>query len=233
MKNKKLLILFSAIFFVIEAILGYYIQITVYPEVNHLQFFSIVLACAFCFLFAEKSKAYAFTQLALLFTVGADYFLAYHFIPIQLQGMLCFSVVQTMYFLRLYSDDDNEKRKRVHLISRISISAVAMIATLLVLGKAADAVAVISVFYYANLVLNLVFAFIQFKKAYLLAIGFIFFILCDTAIGLICLFPYLPIPDDSFIYKIQYAEFNIAWAFYIPSQILLAMSLLPKRLRRT
>ena len=231
MKNKKLLLSLCILFFAIEAILGYYIQKPAFLTVNQLQFTSIVIACIFCLLFIERSSSYLFTQLALIFTVCADYFLALHTTPIQLQGMICFSVVQAMYFLRLFFEDENISRRRVHLILRTILSLLAVITTVVVLGDSSDLVATVSVFYYTNLVLNLVFSFIQFKKASFMAIGFVFFLLCDTVIGFASISPYFSLPESSIIYKFLNPGFDPAWACYVPSQILLSMSLLPRKLK--
>ena len=80
-------------------------------------------------------------------------------------------------------------------------------------------------FYYANLILNIVFAFLGGRGLRLMAVGLVFFALCDTVIGLIVMKAYLPIPPDAFLYRILYPGFNLAWVFYVPSQALLALSL--------
>ena len=100
------------------------------------------------------------------------------------------------------------------------------------LGTAADAVAIVSMFYYANLLVNIVFAFCQPHVTRLLAIGLTLFILCDTLIGLSCLDAYVAISEDSFIWKLIHPGFDLAWAFYLPSQTLIALSLLPDRLQK-
>ena len=148
----------------------------------------------------------------------------------KLGGMIFFSLAQIAYFVKIYLDDENKIRRKVHLMLRAVLSTVAVVATFLVLGQNADLVAVVSVFYYANLILNLVFSFILFKKAPFMAIGFLCFILCDTVIGLANMKPYLPLPEGSFIYKILYPGFDPAWAFYVPSQALLATSLIHKKI---
>ena len=101
------------------------------------------------------------------------------------------------------------------------------------LGEKCDAVALVSMFYYANLILNAVFACISFGKNPLLAIGLVLFILCDTVIGLSLIDPYLTLPESSPIYAIIHPGFDLAWAFYLPSQALLAISLLPCRFKNT
>ena len=123
-------------------------------------------------------------------------------------------------------------RRTVHLIARVALSVVALILTLAVLGEATDAVALVSVFYYANLILNLIFAFLNFKAQYLMAVGFLLFLLCDTVIGFSFLENYLALSPDSWVHSIFSVGFDLAWAFYAPSQVLLALSLLPKRLKK-
>lgn len=230
-KNKKLLILLSALFLTAESILGVLLQTSQNKIPINLRYTAIILACLFCILLAEKSLSYLFTQIALACTVGADFFLVYISPMQQLPGMLFFSVTQIAYFLRLYHEDNNATRKKVHIILRVSLSAAAIIVTAAVLGKNTDALAIVSMLYYANLVLNLAFALAAFKKNPVLAVGLLLFILCDTVIGFSFIDAYLPIPETSFIYKIIHPGFDLAWAFYLPSQALLAVSLLPKRLK--
>ena len=35
---------------------------------------------------------------------------------------------------------------------------------------------------------------------------------------------YLPIPAGSFIHSLLFSNFNLAWLFYLPSQVLIALS---------
>lgn len=231
-RNKKLLLALSVAFLCVMAVLGVLLQ-TVQSRVPlNLRYVAVMLACLFCVFFAEKSPSYLLTQLALTFTVGADYFLVYRTDMLQLPAMLCFSVVQMAYFLRLYFEDGNKTRQKVHLILRAALSLAAMVVTVAVLGKSCDALAVVSVFYYANLILNAVFAFASFGKNPIFAIGLALFILCDTVIGLSMIDAYLPVAKDSLLYRILSPGFDLAWAFYLPSQALLAVSLLPRRWKR-
>ena len=232
LKNKKIIIPACILFVCVQAVLGYLIQRGEGSLITTRQYISVVLAALFCFLSVEKSKTYIFTQIALLATVGADYFLVHIPQRDQLNGMICFSIVQIFYFLRLIYEDDNKKRRTVHLILRASLSLVAICITLLVLKESADAVAVISVFYFANLILNTVFAFINFKRSPILALGLICFLLCDAVIGLANIGPYMQLPSDSFIHKLLNPGFDPAWAFYVPSQALLSMSILLQRLKK-
>ena len=228
-KNKKLLLGLSVAFLCIMAVLGVLLQTAQEAIPINLRYTAITLACLCCFLFAQTSYSFLFTQLALIFTLVADYYLVYLQDVQQLPAMLSFSVVQIAYFLRLYFEDENKTRRKVHLVLRAALSVAAIVVTLAVLGKACDAVAVVSMFYYANLILNAVFACISFSKNPLLAIGLVLFILCDTVIGLSLIDAYLPVAQDSPMYRIISPGFDLAWAFYLPSQALLAVSLLPNR----
>ena len=229
-KNKKLLIILSATFLTVEAMLGVLLQTVQDKTPINLRYTAVVLACLFFVLFAEKSLSFLFTMIALVCTVGADYFLVYSEEMQQLPAMLFFAVTQIAYFLRLYFEDKSQVRRLVHLICRVVLSIIAVGATFAVLGNGADSVAVVSMFYYANLILNIIFAFIAFKKSWAFAIGLLLFALCDTVIGLSLINTYLPISEGSFIYKLIYPGFDLAWAFYLPSQALLSISLLTKRL---
>ena len=118
-----------------------------------------------------------------------------------------------------------------HKKKMIAPIVVAVVLTLCVLGANADPLAVVSMFYYANLITNAAFAFVNAKKNWLMGAGLILFILCDTVIGLSMLGGYITMSPDSFIYKVIHPGFDLAWAFYLPSQAILAVSLLPRRLR--
>jgi hypothetical protein len=104
-KNKKLTISLTAVFLILESLLGILLQTAQDTIPINLRYTAIILACLFCILFAERSLSYLFTQTALVFTVAADFFLVYADPMQQLPGMLFFSVTQIAYFLRLYFED--------------------------------------------------------------------------------------------------------------------------------
>lgn len=229
-KNNKLFFSLIGIFLFIEIILGVFIQII--PSPHKLQYLSVALACIFCFLFVEKSKSYLFTQIALLCTVGADFFLIIVSPINQLVGMIFFSGTQIAYFLRIYFEQNNKKTRKIHLIARVIAIIITIAATFLVLGAKTDALALVSMFYYANLILNIVFAFANFKNSKILAIGLVCFAICDTFIGFANMGPYMGISENSLIYKLLNLNVDLSWLFYVPSQTLLAISLLPNKLKK-
>jgi hypothetical protein len=69
-----------------------------------------------------------------------------------------------------------------------------------------------------------------------MAVGLTLFLCCDTVIGLSFLNGYLPVGESTALHRVihwlTHPGFDPAWAFYLPSQMLLAVSLLPKRLPR-
>ena len=219
-----------ALFFAAETALGILFQ-TGYGNGAVLRYATVLLACLFCGLLAERSWAYYLTQLALLLTACADWFLVLPSPPNQLPGMVFFSLAQLAYGARLCLAEPSPRRRRVQLWARVLLSAAALTATVLVLGKGTDAVALVSMLYYANLILNLILAWTQLPKQAIMAVGLTLFLLCDTLIGLAFLDGYIPIGEESVIYRIIHPGFDLAWAFYLPSQMLLAVSLLPVRKR--
>lgn len=222
LKNQKILFTLCSIFVLIELILG---TIMYLPMGNkYVSYSIIVLACLFCFLFAEKTKSYVFTQIALIFTSCADFFLVCLDASNQLAGMIFFLGTQTSYFLRIYFEEKRTKIKKFHLIARICTSILVLVATCLVLGNNTDAVALITMLYFANLIINSIFAFVNFKTSPLMAIGLVFFIFCDIFVGLSSIEPYFTISEGTLLYNIINPGINMAWIFYVPSQILLALS---------
>lgn len=186
----------------------------------------VTMCAVFCSLFKEKASDYLFTQLGLIGTMGADFFLV--LLPHQerLPGMIFFSFVQIFYFLRLYTADTNATRRKVNLILRIVLSVAIVAVTLLVLGPGADPVAVISMFYYVNLLLNVVFAFLDFENTGVFALGLLCFIISDTVIGFRNLDIYIgsqPIVEDV-VEQIKRSKIDLIYGFYLPSQALIALS---------
>ena len=188
-------------------------------------FASIALAFAFSLLFLSIKHKKIITQLALLFTVCADVCLVLARPQNQSLGMSFFSIVQILYFVRLLLETPNKQIRLANLISRCVAIVAVVVTTLCVLGTKADYLSLISMFYFTNLVLNVVFAFINIKTNPLLAIGLLLFMFCDFIIGLQCAIGvYIDIPSTSFLYQLAFSSFNWAWLFYLPSQAILSIS---------
>lgn len=207
----------TIVFLILEGILYYYILTSGGDMLVNSSFSSIVL----CFVYALIMLGKPLLVTGLAFTVGADYFLVTYTPSWQLPGMACFLVVQFLYALFLH----RQGFKWGYLAVRLCLMALITAIALIVLKENADPLAIISVLYYANLVMNTVMAFAKFKRFPLLAVGFVLFILCDTVIGLqVASGGYLPISETSLLYKILFMDLNLAWLFYLPSQVLIALT---------
>lgn len=180
---------------------------------------------------SDGSRSWLYTQLGLIGTVGADFFLV--FLPNQQRtaGMVFFCGTQIFYFLRIYSEDENETRKRVNLILRSAASVAMLIITPLVLGSRVDAVSMLSMFYYANLTCNVLFAFMNFRSSRIFALALLSFILSDTLLGFQFLSDYFLIPRGSFIYYAIFFGKRIFYPFYILSQILMPISMASRKMK--
>lgn len=176
--------------------------------------YAAIVLCGLYALLMGKKEA-LFLRLGVLLTVGADFCLVVCH-PIQrLWGMVFFLGAQTMYAVQL-----GGRPWRWWLRGAVSLCALAV--TALVLRENTDALALVSVCYYGNLILNLLFAF--FNKNRMLGIAFVLFLLCDTVIGLqVAAGGYLPIAQESVLYGLLFSGFNLAWLFYLPSQVLIAL----------
>ncbi len=174
-------------------------------------FLSIVLCCAFAF-FAGRNN---WVRAGLVCTVGADFFLV--LLGEKLPGMVFFLAAQTLYAIMLH----RETPGKVFLWLRIGAVAAIEVITLTILGSKTDALALISVAYYVMLIVNLIQSFTKNKP---LSLAFLLFLLCDTVIGLqVAAGGYLPIGADTLLYRILFMPFNLAWFFYLPSQVLIGI----------
>lgn len=181
-------------------------------------FGSIVL----CFLFAffHRSKENRFLLIGLVFTIAADACLVLCHPQQRLLGMVFFLVVQCAYAVHLQA----QRRSNRFLLSRLGLTLAATIIALLILGEKADALALISLVYYANMIVSILEGFSQFSINKLFPIGLVLFLLCDTVIGLqVAAEGYLSISADSLLPQFLYPGFNLAWLFYLPSQVLIAL----------
>ena len=214
MKNRN--ILFLVAFLCIETALYGLILTAGGPLLVWSSFGAILL----CFLFSllQFKGGNRWIILALAFTVMADFFLV-AVSPIQrLWGMVCFLCVQTVYAIML----TKERPSGMILSFRVAAVCIALLCVFLVLGENTDLLAVISLIYYATLIFNVIHAFLIPRKR-LFAVALILFLLCDTVVGLqVAAGGYLPIAEGSALHQILFSGFNLAWFFYLPSQVLIS-----------
>lgn len=184
---------------------------------------SSYLSIVLCFLFAVTgvNKRNALLVCGLLFTVFADFCLVVCQPIQQLWGMVFFLLTQTFYAWYLHRGQVN----RLTLTIRIILAIIAEMICAAVLKDKTDALALISIFYYVHLIMNIADAVLRREPAPLLPAAFALFLLCDTVVGLqVMSSGYLPIPEGSVLHDILFSGFNLAWFFYLPSQVLIALS---------
>lgn len=174
-------------------------------------------AIALCFLYSLKGKGSRFLKTGLLCTVFADFCLVVCSPVQRLWGMAFFLCAQSAYALHLH----RQKKSKPILRLRQLLLIIIVLVTVLVLRGKTDALALISVCYYVLLITNMIHAFAAGDR--LFAVALCLFILCDTVIGLqVAAGAYLPIAEGSGLYRIIFMNFNLAWFFYLPSQVLIA-----------
>lgn len=206
-------------FLAIELVLYYLILTTSGDLLVASSYLAIICCFTYALLNIKRFDPLIFVGLA--FTLAADYFLVVCSPIRQLWGMLCFLATQTLYAVSLHK----ARKSRGILCVRIGLTVIAEVVAIAVLKGKLDALAIISVCYYANLIVNIIAAFANFRQNKLFAIALVLFLLCDTVIGLqAACGVYLPISEESVIYKIIFMDFFLSWFFYLPSQVLIALS---------
>lgn len=210
-------------FLIAEAILYYFVLTSSGQTFTVTAYSGIILCFLFALVFGGKNEPLMAAGLAL--TVGADYCLVVCNPIQQLWGMVFFFGAQILYATRLHL----RRRNNALLLARILLTATAEIIAVVILKDKLDALAMVSMAYYANLFMNIIAAFTQWRSNKLLPIGLVAFILCDTVIGLqVAAGGYLPITEGSALYNFLFMDFNLSWFFYLPSQVLIALSTLQK-----
>lgn len=183
---------------------------------------SIILCVIMAFIFFDSGRVDHLIRAGLVCTLVADYFLVLDGDKL-LHGVIAFTFVQAAYFVYLYLREEKKALRMANVISRTVVSLCLVIVAFIVLGEGTDALAIVSVLYYANLVINTVFAFTQGKRERIFAIGLLLFCMCDLCIGLEVLFStYLGSDALDFFYG---AHLNLPWVFYQPSQTLIALTM--------
>ena len=192
---------------------------------NIIAYLSIVCCCAvgIIIFILSKSKVNFWLMLGLTFTLLADTFL----VLIQSQqtlAMFLFAFAQICYFVVLYFLNQNKKQLQLSLALRGGLFIALSLIAWIVLNSAFSLLVFISMFYFSNLFFNVIFSGINIKKSPLLFCGFLLFIMCDILIGLQVLTTIIPVPVLENILSYLNSYFDLAWIFYLPSQLLITLS---------
>lgn len=180
-----------------------------------------------CFLFSlvyfiiKRNSNTLIFVIAFLFTILADTNLLILDDNYEL-GILTFIIVQFAYFWyilkNMYTKDNYSYLIAIRLITIV----IGVIASLIV--QTDKLLVCLVIIYISNLVINLIISIIPRKRNLLFSLGLFLFLLCDICVGCYNICDIIDISNTSLFYKIANLPFNIAWLFYHPSQVLLAIS---------
>lgn len=216
--KKKLSFALTAVFLTAQAVLYWLILTAEGDTLRYSEYIAIVLCVFFAALHIKSGNRWLIA--GLLCTLGADTCLVLLQPIRQLEGMVFFLAAQSFYAVALAKVSFSKPL----LWLRLGLVAAAEIITVAVLGKNTDPLALVSLAYYAMLITNILVAFTQWKRSKLFPVALLLFLLCDTVIGLqVAATGYLPIAEGSALHRVLFSPFNLAWFFYLPSQVGIAL----------
>ena len=146
---------------------------------------------------------------ALLFTAGADWFLLIQNDHLLL-GVVLFLCVQSLYFLRLHRAGGSRRL----LWLRLVLAIVFTLAPLLIPGMPTP-LNLVAMLYFSQLLSNTILAW-SLPAMRTFALGLTLFVGCDICVGL---FNAFSLPSTAF-FLVSVGM----WFFYLPSQVLIALS---------
>ena len=180
-----------------------------------------------CFLFSlvyfiiKRNSNTLIFVIAFLFTILADTNLLILDDNYEL-GILAFIIVQFAYFWYILKNMYTKDNYGYLIAIRLITIVIGVIASLIV--QIDKLLVCLVIIYISNLVINLIISIIPRKRNLLFSLGLFLFLLCDICVGCYNIGDIIDISNTSLFYKIATLPFNIAWLFYHPSQVLLAIS---------
>lgn len=210
---------FTSAFLIVEGIL-YALFLSMDMTVDRdqtipIKYFGILLCLGFALLACVQWGGDRLVPLALALTAGADWFLLVrndHYAV----GIALFLCVQTVYYLRLRKDgapDGWPLRAGLALCAGLGLYALDMASSLNLLAG----------LYFSQLLSNTILAWtLRGRTARRFALGLTLFVGCDVCVGCFN----LQLSNSLFLHLLVYLGM---WAFYLPSQVLIALSALPRK----
>ena len=196
----------------------------IYPEGELCRLFEYALVIL-CFAFAcghrNETADGLLSLLALLFTAGADFFLVALREEQWLPGMAVFCVAQLCWAVRLALMEDGQRRIGHGLVWAFTCGMMLIVAILLVRGT--DALLLLSAVYASLLLTTVVFGWLT-PQNMLFTLGMTLFLGCDLFVAVNNAVLYVDMNAHPLLKALHDIPFNMMWAFYGPSQMLLALS---------
>ena len=196
----------------------------IYPEGELCRLFEYALV-VLCFAFAcghrNDTLDGLLAMLALLCTAGADFFLVALREEQWLPGLGVFCCAQLFWALRLLLMEEGRRRISHVLAWIFTCAALLILAILLVRGT--DTLLLLCAVY-ASLILTTVFFSFLTPRNVLFTLGMILFLGCDLFVAVNNAALYLDLDAYPLLKTLHDIPFNMMWAFYGPSQMLLSLS---------
>jgi hypothetical protein len=211
----------TLLFICVELILWFYILFIDSPfDLHIIPFLSIGLCFLYVLLNYKNDLDHKIMLIAFIFTLSADFFLTLTSTQTTL-GTFLFFLSQLMFMLRLHMTNSHIKSQ-----SLLPYAACFILISVLMLFflKTFDLLLLVSILYYSFLLINTVYAWIRKDKYILFAIALTLYICADTMVGIKASGPYLSFNPQTLLYWLSNISFNIIWLFYLPSQVLFALS---------
>jgi hypothetical protein len=160
---------------------------------------------------------------AFVFVIFADYYVMF-FGGWEISSIF-FSCAQLVYFVETLVLSFSVIEVIINIVIRVVLIGGFEGVVYAIFKKDFQIVEGIMAFYYINIIVNVIFALIHFRRNFFFPLGLFLFLLCDTYICLTKLNDQLHFTGQ-FIQAILNVEVNVAWVFYLPGQVLLALSIL-------
>ena len=196
----------------------------IYPggELCRLFEYALVLLC-FAFACGHRSETLdgLLSLLALLCTAGADFFLVALKEEQWLPGLSLFCVAQLFWALRLLRMEAGRRRFVHGLTWALTCGTLLVVAVIAVRGG--DPVLLLSAVYVSLLLTTVLFSWLT-PRNLLFTLGMTLFLGCDLFVAANNAVLYLDLDAFPLLKALHDIPFNMMWAFYGPSQMLLALS---------
>lgn len=223
-RSELILKISIALLILVECVFFYFILTLPLYKKYTIRYLAIVFAIVVSLIFLRFDKKLLFVSLGFALTGVSDFFLAYSNPIRELEGVSVFCFVQMAYFIYLLLSQKTLKGRLIHIGLRVAVIIIAQIVLHVVVGEGVDPLSTISLFYVANLGVNLIIALSLGKNQRLFAIGLLLFLCCDIVVGLnSAIGTYISLPRDNIFYKIAFSDFDFAWFFYLPSQVIISI----------
>lgn len=173
----------------------------------------------------NKNKIYYF--FAYIFNIIADFSLIISFPDNMLISLSAFILVQIFYFIILLNSSNNKTLNFINIFCRVFIIILCETIYILLLNNT-ELLILLVIIYAVNLICNVLFSLLNFKKLPLLSLGLLFFLFCDIFAGLNAgtNIGILTFDSGTLLYNLSTLKIDLSWFFYSICQYFLPISIL-------